>query len=157
MTTNSTELAPVTMARIVETMRGFDITLDVQDGEEIATANLNDLPVVFAVLGSAAIVRADTVTDQTLDGGDPTLYLAANQVNCASFGAQACVVDRAEKLIIRTEREMTIAAGMSDIQLSTTLRDVVDSVLATQDGVKAAADNLAELRATVEKSSEDKS
>ncbi|QGU04700.1 YbjN domain-containing protein [Corynebacterium comes] len=148
---SNTTLAPVTIDRIVDVMQGFDVELERVGEDEVATANLNGLPVTFAMLGSVFIVRADTVTDQTIADADPTLYLAANQVNSVSFGARATIVDRAENLIVRTERDVAIAAGMNDEQLAASLRSAVDAVLATQDGVKAAADDLAELRAQVEK------
>ncbi|GAB2509988.1 hypothetical protein CATRI_07045 [Corynebacterium atrinae] len=154
MSTNS-EIQAVTIDRIVEAMRGFDVELEHHPENEVATANLNGLPMTFAVLGSTAIIRADSVTDQVLNDADPTLYLAANQVNCVSFGARATVVDRAETLIVRTERDLSIAAGMTDAQLSASLRDGVDAVLATHDGIKVVAEELSEVRAAVEKQLEE--
>jgi hypothetical protein len=152
---SNTELSAVTIDRLVDAMKGFDVELERLGDNDVATANLNDLPVTFAVLGSVFIVRADSVTDQTLADNDPTLYLAANQVNSVSFGARATIVDRAENLIVRTERDVAIAAGMNDEQLNASLRSAVDAVLSTQDAVKAAADDLAELRAQVEKELEE--
>lgn len=152
---SNTELSAVTIDRLVDAMKGFDVELERVGDNDVATANLNDLPVTFAVLGSVFIVRADSVTDQTLADNDPTLYLAANQVNSVSFGARATIVDRAENLIVRTERDVAIAAGMNDEQLNASLRSAVDAVLSTQDAVKAAADDLAELRAQVEKELEE--
>lgn len=148
---SNTELTSVTIDRVIDAMKGFDVELERMADNDVATANLNDLPVTFAVLGSVFIVRADSVTDQTIADADPTLYLAANQVNSVSFGARATIVDRTENLIVRTERDVAIAAGMNDEQLSASLRSAVDAVLSTQDAVKAAADELAELRAQVEK------
>ncbi|AJK68958.1 YbjN domain-containing protein [Corynebacterium marinum] len=152
---SNTELSAVTIDRLVDAMKGFDVELERVGDNDVATANLNDLPVTFAVLGSVFIVRADSVTDQTLADNDPTLYLAANQVNSVSFGARATIVDRAENLIVRTERDVAIAAGMNDEQLGASLRSAVDAVLSTQDAVKAAADDLAELRAQVEQELEE--
>jgi len=152
---SNTELFAVTIDRLVDAMKGFDVELERVGDNDVATANLNDLPVTFAVLGSVFIVRADSVTDQTLADNDPTLYLAANQVNSVSFGARATIVDRAENLIVRTERDVAIAAGMNDEQLNASLRSAVDAVLSTQDAVKAAADDLAELRAQVEQELEE--
>lgn len=148
---SNTELTSVTIDRVIDAMKGFDVELERMADNDVATANLNDLPVTFAVLGSVFIVRADSVTDQTIADADPTLYLAANQVNSVSFGARATIVDRTENLIVRTERDVAIAAGMNDEQLSASLRSAVDAVLSTQDAVKAAAGELAELRAQVEK------
>ncbi|NLA55870.1 MAG: hypothetical protein GX859_06175 [Corynebacterium humireducens] len=145
-------LSPVTIDRIIEAMRGFDVELEKvgDDDSGVASANLNDIPVTFAVLGSVFIVRADVVTEQTLNDADPTLYLAANQVNSISFGARATIVDRAENLIVRTERDVPIAAGMNDEQLAASVRGAVDAVLTAHDGIKATADDLAELREQVE-------
>lgn len=147
-----TNLSPVTIDRLIEAMRGFDVELEKVGDEDsgVAAANLNDIPVTFAVLGSVFIVRADVVTEQTLNDADPTLYLAANQVNSISFGARATIVDRAENLIVRTERDVPIAAGMNDEQLAASVRGAVDAVLTAQDGIKATADDLAELRKQVE-------
>lgn len=149
--TSPAALTTVTIDRIVDIMKGFDVELERVGDNDVATANLNDLPVTIAVLGSVFIVRADTVTDQTMADADPTLYLAANQVNSVGFGARATIVDRAENLIVRTERDVAIAAGMNDDQLGASLRSAVDAVLSTQDGIKAAAAELDELRAEVEK------
>lgn len=145
-------LTPVTIDRIIEAMRGFDVELEKlgDDDTGVATANLNDIPVTFAVLGSVFIVRADVVTDQTVNDADPTLYLAANQVNSITFGARATIVDRTEKLIVRTERDVPIAAGMNDEQLAASVRGAVDAVLSAQDGITATAEDLAELRKQVE-------
>ena len=54
-------------------------------------------------------------------------------------------------VVFQPEKHEHGAAGLTDAQLSATLRDAVDAVLATQDGVKVAAEELAELRAAVEK------
>ncbi len=146
-----TNLSPVTIERIIEAMRGFDVELEkVGDDSGVASANLNDIPVTFAVLGSVFIVRADVVTDQTLNAADPTLYLAANQVNSISFGARATIVDRTENLIVRTERDVPIAAGMNDAQLAASVRGAVDAVLSAQDAITVTAGDLAELRKQVE-------
>lgn len=147
-----TDLTPVTIDRVVDAMHAFDVELEKMgdDDSGVATANLNDTAMTFAVLGSALIVRGDTVTDQTLNAADPTLYLAANQINSVTFGARATIVDRTENLIVRTERDVPVAAGMNDEQLSASLRGAVDAVLAAQDGMKAAAADLDELRRQVE-------
>ena len=147
---SSSELSTVSIDRVIDMMKGFDVELERMGDNEVATANLNDLPVTFAVLGSVFIVRADTVTEQTLNDADPTLYLAANQINSVGLGARATIVDRAEHLIVRTEHDVAIAAGMNDEQLAASLRAAVDSVLSTQDAMTAAAEELSELRARME-------
>lgn len=153
MTANKpNNLSAVTIDRIIEAMRGFDVELEKMgdDDSGVALANLNDIPVTFAVLGSVFIVRADVVTEDTLNAADPTLYLAANQVNSISFGARATIVDRTENLIVRTERDVPIAAGLNDEQLRASVRGAVDAVLSAQDAVVATAADLAELRKQVE-------
>ena len=69
---------------------------------------------------------------------------------CSTRGARATIAEHAENLIVRTERDIPIAAGMNDEQLTTSLRGAVDAVLAAQDGLKAAAADLEELRKQVE-------
>ena len=48
----------VTMERVIEAMRTFDIELEKVPGNDTAaTANLNGLPVLFALLDTVVIVR----------------------------------------------------------------------------------------------------
>ena len=57
-------LPEVTLDRIIEAMKTFDIELEPVTGrDDAATANLNGLPCMFAVLESVAIVRCDVPTD----------------------------------------------------------------------------------------------
>ena len=83
------------------------------------------------------IVRADSVTDTPADDPDATLYLAANQVNSSYLDARAIVVNRTENLVVRTESEIQVGAGLADDQLSNSLKAAVDGVLATQDAMRA--------------------
>lgn len=132
---NDQPLSTVTFDRVTATMAAFDIELAHADQGDIASANLNGTQVTFALLNSVLIVRADVLTDVATEDGDPTLHLACNHVNSYSFACKATIVDRAEQLIIRTEREIMVAAGMTDRQLSTTVREAVDAVLAGQKAV----------------------
>lgn len=146
-----TDLTPVTLDRVIDTMKSFDVELEALGEDGVAAvANLNDTAMTFAVLGSSLIVRGDVVTDRTLADADPTLHLAANQINSVTFGARATIAEHAENLIVRTERDIPIAAGMNDEQLTTSLRGAVDAVLAAQDGLRAASADLDELRKQVE-------
>ena len=64
--TASTEnnLPEVDLDRVVAAMGTFDIELTKVEGEiDAATANLNGLPTMFAVLDSVVIVRCDVPTD----------------------------------------------------------------------------------------------
>lgn len=132
---NDQPLSTVTFDRVTATMASFDIELTHAEQGDIASANLNGTQVTFALLNSVLIVRADVLTDVATEDGDPTLHLACNHVNSYSFACKATIVDRAEQLIIRTEREIMVAAGMTDRQLSTTVREAVDAVLAGQKAV----------------------
>ena len=73
MTNASTEnnLPEITLDRVVEAMRSFDIELTKMDSDiEAATANLNGLPTMFAVLDSVVIVRCDVPTDAAYSKAD---------------------------------------------------------------------------------------
>ncbi len=133
----------VTMDRVVSIMKEFGIDLAVADQQgdsaAVASANLNGLQVMFAILDSVLIVRADKQTDTTIADGDPTWHLACNQVNCFNFSAKAVVMDRTEKAVVRSEKDILIAAGLNDIQLSAMLKNAIDHVLAIQDAVEKAA------------------
>lgn len=133
----------VTLDRVETIMKEFGITLAVADSQgdsaAVASANLNGFEVMFALLDSVLIVRADKQTDTIIADGDPRWHLACNQVNCFSFSAKAVVMDRTENAVIRSERDILIAAGLNDIQLSTMLKNAIDHVLAIQDAVEKAS------------------
>ncbi|WIM68920.1 YbjN domain-containing protein [Corynebacterium breve] len=143
--TTSSPVAPVTLDRIEAAMKEHGVELARDDSRDMATANLNGFLVGFALLSSVLIVRADAMTDIPNDDPNATLYLAANQVNSTAFGARAVVVNRTEKLVVRTERELPIAAGLNDEQLSTTLKSAVDAVLASQDAMVTVIEHFEEI------------
>ena len=92
--TASTEnnLPEVDLDRVVAAMGTFDIELTKVEGEiDAATANLNGLPTMFAVLDSVVIVRCDVPTDASFSKADAGLFLAANQINSVAFGARAVI------------------------------------------------------------------
>ena len=132
----------VTLDRVVAIMREFGIELSVADSQgknaSVASANLNGYPVMFALLDSVLIVRTDKATETTIADGDPRWHLACSQVNCFNFAAKAVVMDRTEKAVVRAEKDIPIAAGLNDIQLSAMLKNAVDHVLAIQDAVEKA-------------------
>lgn len=131
-----------TLRRIAVTMSGFGIVVFPGDKDFVATANLNGFRVTFACLPSTIVVRADHSTHIESSTDIPTLHLAANQVNCASYAVRAAVDNTGPTLVVRTEREIPVAAGISDIQLKAALKDAVDDVIAGQDAVGAAAQQL---------------
>ena len=148
MSTNIPEISPkpiaVTLDRVVAIMREFGIELaapaDQGENASVASANLNGYQVMFALLDSVLIVRADKQTETAIADGDPRWHLASNQVNCFNFAAKAVVMDRTEKAVVRSEKDIPTAAGLNDIQLSAMLKNAIDHVLAIQDSVEKAAE-----------------
>lgn len=139
-------LPAVTLDRIIQAMAGFDIELSRVEGrDDAATANLNGLPCMFAVLGSVAIVRCDVPTDAAFSQADAGLFLAANQINSVSLGARAVISEHDDQLIVRTERDIPVAAGMTDKQLAAALKAGVDGIIRAQDAMVAAAEEMAKL------------
>ena len=60
-----TDLTPVTLDRVIDTMKSFDVELEALGEDGVAAvANLNDTAMTFAVLGSSLIVRGDVVTEE---------------------------------------------------------------------------------------------
>ncbi|ACP32765.1 hypothetical protein cauri_1172 [Corynebacterium aurimucosum ATCC 700975] len=136
----------VTLDRIIEAMRTFDIELEPVSGrDDAATANLNGLPCMFAVLESVAIVRCDVPTDVNYAKADAGLFLAANQINSVAMGARAVIADFDGMLLVRTEADIPCAAGMTDEQLAAALRASVDGVINAQNAMVAAAEEMAKL------------
>lgn len=143
--TTETQLAPATIERVAQAMREFDVELTPVDDKEIATANLNDTLCTFAVLGSAMVVRSEVATDTEYDSADAGLFLAANQINSTSIGARAVIAEHSGKLLVRTERDIVVAAGISDEQLKVALKAAVDGVMRAQDAMVAAAEEMRKL------------
>ena len=139
------QLAPATIERVSQAMREFDVELTKVDDKEIATANLNDTLCTFAVLGSAMVVRSEVATDIDFDKADAGLFLAANQINSTSIGARAVIAEHSGKLLVRTERDIVVAAGISDEQLKASLKAAVDGVIRAQDAMVAAAEEMRKL------------
>ena len=119
MTNQAYAQPQVTLDRIISAMQTFDIELTKVEGrDDAATANLNGLPCLFAVLDSVAIVRCDVPTDAVYTQADAGLFLAANQINSVAFGARAVISEHENLLVVRTERDIPCAAGLSDEQLT---------------------------------------
>lgn len=133
----------VSIERVIDVMaENFDITLTPAEQPEAATANLNGLACTFAVLGSMAIIRAEADTGISAEEADASWYLAANDINSTGLAASAIIVDRGSTLILRTEAELSIAAGLSDAQLIDNLRVTVDGVISTHDAVRVTAERI---------------
>ncbi|MCQ9335770.1 YbjN domain-containing protein [Corynebacterium phoceense] len=136
----------VTLERVTDAMATFDVTLDKIEGrDDSATANLNGLPCLFAVLDSVLIVRCDVQTDAHFSQADAGLFLAANQINSVQMGARAAITDFDDSLVVRTERDIPVAAGMNDTQLAAALKAAVDGVIGSQNAMVAAAEEMAKL------------
>ncbi|AKE39250.1 Putative bacterial sensory transduction regulator [Corynebacterium camporealensis] len=146
MSNNDNNLPQVTLDRVIEAMRTFDIELTPVEGRyDAATANLNGLPCLFALLDSVLIVRCDVPTDAVYTQADAGLFLAANQINSVSFGARAVITEHENNLVVRSERDVPIAAGMNDEQLATAIQGAVDGVIGAQDAMVSAAEEMAKL------------
>ena len=127
----------VTIDRVIATMadQGVEVTDD--PSGRAGHANVRGYNLLFVLLDSVLIVRADSVTDTPADTTDATLYLAANQVNSSYLDARALVVNRTENIVVRTEEDIQVGAGLSDDQLAAALKAAVDGVLETQDAMRA--------------------
>lgn len=147
MTTNPTTApAQVTIDRVIETMSELGTTLESDISGRAAQANLNDFTVLVVLLDTVLIVRADAATDTPSDSPDAVIYLAANQVNSTFLDARAIVVNRGETLVVRTEAELGVAAGLTDAQLSAALRSAFDGIVTCQDAMHALVEDFEALR-----------
>lgn len=136
----------VTIDRIADAMSAHGVTIEPDASGRAAVANLNGFNVLFVLLDSVAIIRADASTETPADSPDPTVYLAANQVNSTFLDARALVVNKADTLIVRTESETQVAAGMTDEQLQSALNLSIDGVLQAQDAMRALVDEMTQAR-----------
>lgn len=126
----------VTIDRVIRTMSTHGVEVTDDPSGRAGHANVNGYNLLFVLLDSVLIVRADSVTDTPADTADATLYLAANQVNSSYLDARALVVNRTEHIVVRTEAEIQVGAGLSDDQLESSLKAAVDGVLETQDAMR---------------------
>ena len=149
MSTNTTQL--VTIDRVADALAGLDVTVQTDASGRAAHANINGYNVLFVLLDSVLIARADAATDTPSDTPDPTVYLAANQVNSSFLDARALVVNKADTLIIRTESENQVAAGMTDEQLSSALKRSLDGLMRGQDAMHALIEEITSAREAAQK------
>lgn len=138
------DLTPATIDRVADAMSGFGVEVNKAEQLEVAKANLNGLSVTFAILGSVLIVRAEADSGIDTTTADATWYLAANQLNSTTASARAVIVDAFETLVVRTERSLPVAAGVSDEQLAAGLRYCVDQVITTHDALRTVAEQISE-------------
>ena len=126
----------VTIDRVIATLAGQGIEATDDPSGRAAHANHNGYNLLFVLLDSVLIARADSVTDTPADTPDATLYLAANQVNSSYLDTRALVVNRTENIVVRTEAEIPVGAGLADDQLATALNASVAGVMETQDAMR---------------------
>lgn len=138
------DLTPVTIERVMTTMSSHGVELTQAEERAVAHANLNGLSVTFALLGSVLIVRAEADSGLETKTADATWYLAANHLNSVTLGARAVIVDAFDTLVMRTERSLPVAAGLSDAQLADGLRYCVDQVVGTHDALRTIAEQFLE-------------
>lgn len=143
----STSPQLVTIDRVVAAAHALGIELTEDVSGRAATATLNDCAVLLVLLDSVLIVRADAETDTAADSPEATIYLAANQVNSSYLDARAIVGNRGEHLVVRTEAEISTAAGLSDAQLSGALKNAFDGILRCQDAMHVLVEEMEKLRA----------
>lgn len=148
MSTNTTQL--VTIDRVAKALEGLDISVQTDASGRAAHANINGYNVLFVLLDSVLIARADAATETPSDTPDPTVYLAANQVNSSFLDARALVVNKAKTLVIRTEAENQVAAGMTDEQLSSALKRSLDGLMRGQDAMHALIEEITSARESAE-------
>ena len=67
-------------------------------------------------------------------------------MNSTFLDARALVVNKADTLIVRTESETQVAAGMTDEQLQSALKLSIDGVLQAQDAMRALVDEMTQAR-----------
>ena len=140
----------VTIDRVIETMAKQGIEVSDDPSGRAGHAHYKGFNLLFVLLDSVLILRADSVTDTPSDTPDATLYLAANQVNSSYLDARALVVNRTETIVVRTESEIAIGAGLSDEQLASSLKAAVAGVLETQDAMQVL---VGEIKRTAEEAS----
>ncbi|WP_342319816.1 YbjN domain-containing protein [Corynebacterium mayonis] len=139
-------VSQVTIDRVIAAMSEHGVELSDDPSGRVARCNLNGLHVLFVLLDTVLIVRADTHTDIAGDTPDATLYLSANQINASMISGRAIVVNKTKNLVIRTESEVLVAAGLSDKQLSRACKNAVDAVIQAQDAMKALSESMATQR-----------
>lgn len=140
----------VTIDRVIAAAAEHGIEVADDPTGRAGHAVVNGYNLLFVLLDSVLIARADSQTDTPADSPDATLYLGANQVNSAYLDARALVVNKTENIIVRTENDIPVAAGLTDEQLSTALKRAIDGVLETQAAMVAMVEEIGNQREQLE-------
>lgn len=139
----------VTIDRIVDAASQSGIGLTADGAGRAAHGSHEELELMVVLLDSVFIVRADSVTETAADSPDATYYLAANEVNSTLIGARAIVGNRAENIVVRTEAEQSVAAGLNDEQLRSAVSKSVNSVVSAHNAMVALSEQITEAQAAV--------
>lgn len=150
MSADSATPSLVTIDRIVDAASQSGIGITADESGRAAHGTHEELQLMVVLLDSVFIVRADSETDTAADSPDSTYYLAANEVNSTLIGARAIVGNRAENLVVRTEAEQSVAAGMTDEQLRSAVSAAVNGVVSAHNAMSALAEQIAEAQAAAE-------
>ena len=150
MSADSATPSLVTIDRIVHAASQSGIGITADESGRAAHGTHEELQLMVVLLDSVFIVRADSETDTAADSPDATYYLAANEVNSTLIGARAIVGNRAENLVVRTEAEQSVAAGMTDEQLRSAVSAAVNGVVSAHNAMSALAEQIAEAQAAAE-------
>lgn len=142
MTTPNTDVSQVTIDRIVDAAAQSGIALTADASGRAAHGSHEDLQLMVVLLDSVFIVRADSVTDTASDSPDATYYLAANEVNSTLIGARAIIGNRAENIVVRTEAEQSVAAGMNEDQLRSGVNGAVGAVVSAHNAMSALVEQI---------------
>lgn len=150
MSADSATPSLVTIDRIVDAASQSGIGITADESGRAAHGTHEELQLMVVLLDSVFIVRTDSETDTAADSPDATYYLAANEVNSTLIGARAIVGNRAENLVVRTEAEQSVAAGMTDEQLRSAVSAAVNGVVSAHNAMSALAEQIAEAQAAAE-------
>ena len=67
-----------------------------------------------------------------------------SSTHSTTASARAVIVDAFDTLVVRTERSLPVAAGISDEQLAAGLRYCIDQVITTHDALRTVAEQISE-------------
>lgn len=146
---NTTTPSQVTIDRIVDAASQSGIGLTADASGRAAHGTHEELELMTVLLDSVFIIRADSETDTAADSPDASYYLAANEVNSSLIGARAIVGNRAENIVVRTEAEQSVAAGMTDAQLRSAIQTAVNGVVSAHNAMKALHEQITEAQANL--------
>ena len=147
MTTANSTPSLVTINRIVNAFAQSGVGITADSTGRVAQGSHDNLELMVVLLDSVFIVRADSATDTAADSPDANYYLVANEVNSTLIGARAIVGNKSDNLIIRTEAEVSVAAGMTDEQLRSASESAVKAIVGAHNAMVALAEQFREAQA----------